>query len=370
MKNSTAHFYRYESLHRYAKQLGYGAIHQRMDKQTGLNAIIAVHDTSLGPALGGCRLYPYPSMSFALKDALRLGQMMTLKSAFNDIPHGGAKAVLLQPKSIPDRPAYFRAFGDFVHELQGRYITAVDVGTSTEDMDIIAGRTPYVIGAARLHPHERDPSPSTALGVLLGIEAAVHFQLNKADLQGVHVVIQGIGHVGYHLAKMLHQRGARLTLSDPNLSALRIYAKEFSADVVATEMVYQVPCDVFSPCALGGILNAETIPLFQTRIIAGSANNQLAHHQFGSILHKKGILYAPDFVINAGGLISAAMDYTYRNPLIGDGLVAKMYSRMLDLYERSRREKLPTLQMAETIAMEKLTKARQIKLLDPSEMNL
>lgn len=356
MKNSTARYYRSESLHRYARQLGYGAIHQRMDKQTGLNAIIAVHDTTLGPALGGCRLYSYPSMSFAIKDALRLGQMMTLKSAFNDIPHGGAKAVLVKPKNIPDRPAYFRAFGDFVQELQGRYITAVDVGTSTEDMDIIAERTPYVIGATRLHQHERDPSPCTALGVLLGIEAAVHFQLNKADLQGVHVVIQGIGHVGYHLAKMIYQRGARLTLSDPNRSELQLYAKEFSANMVPPEEVYQVPCDVFSPCALGGILNAKTIPLLQTRIIAGSANNQLAHHQFGSILHKKGILYAPDFVINAGGLISAAMDYTYRDPLVGDELIKKMYSHMLNLYERSSREKIPTLQMAETIAMEKLKK--------------
>lgn len=354
MKNSTAHDYRYESLHRYARQLGYGTIHQRIDKKTGLNAIIAVHDTTLGPALGGCRLYSYPSISFAIKDVLRLGQMMTLKSAFHDVPHGGAKAVLLKPKYIGNRKDYFSAFGDFVHELQGKYITAVDVGTSTEDMDIIAERTPYVIGASRFHQHERDPSPSTARGVLLGIEAAVQFHLNKADLQGLHVVIQGIGHVGYHLAKMLHQRGAHLTLSDIKQDDLHILAKELDANVVSPNAVYEVPCDVFSPCAMGGIINAKTLPLFKTQIIAGSANNQLAHHQFGSLLHKKGILYAPDFVINAGGLISAAMDYTYRDPLVGDELITKMYSHMLNLYERSQYEQVSTLKMAETIAMEKL----------------
>jgi leucine dehydrogenase len=359
MQNSTRRFYRYESLNRYARLLGYGDIHQRLDKRTGLKAVIAIHNTSLGPSLGGCRLYPYPSISLAIKDALRLGQMMTLKSAFNDIPHGGAKAVLVQPKQIADRKAYFQVFGDFVQELQGRYITAVDVGTSTEDMDIIAERTPYVIGAAKLHQHERDPSPSTAKGVLLGIEAAVHFKLNKPDLRGVHVVIQGIGHVGYHLAKLLQQRGARLTLSDLNQSALQRCAKEFNADIAPPEAVYQIPCDVFSPCAMGGILNFNTIPLMKTKIIAGSANNQLAHHMFGAILHEKGILYAPDFVINAGGLITAAMDYTYRNPQVGDEKISKMYDNMLQLYERSTHENLPTLQMAERIALEKLRKGNK-----------
>lgn len=346
--------YSYESLHRYAKQLGFGTIHHKIDNKTGLNAIIAIHDTTLGPALGGCRLYRYSSIGLAMKDVLSLAHMMTLKSAFNDMPHGGAKSVLIKPKVMPDRIAYFRAFGDFVHELNGRYITAVDVGTSTDDMDIIAERTPYVIGAAKTHLHERDPSPSTAMGVLHGIEAAIHFKLKRIDLSGMRVAIQGAGHVGYYLAKLLHQRGARLTMCDINPNALERCVDEFQARIVSPDAIYAVHCDVFAPCAMGGILNAQTIPLLQTSIIAGSANSQLAHHLFGKLLHEKGILYAPDFAINAGGLISAAIDYAYRDAHMSDAKIAQMYDSMLQLYERSARENLPTTQMAEMIAMEKL----------------
>jgi leucine dehydrogenase len=331
-KTSPRSYYRYESLHRYAQQLGFGTIHQKFDKNTGLNAIIAIHDTTLGPALGGCRLYPYRSVSTALKDVLGLAHMMTLKSAFSDMPHGGAKSVLIKPKQIADRAAYFRAFGDFVHDLNGRYITAIDVGTSTDDMDIIAERTPYVIGAAKTHRNERDPSPSTALGVLHGIEAAVHFKLNRADLSGIHVAIQGAGHVGYYLAKLLHQRGARLTMCDVNQAALQRVIDEFNANIVAPEAIYAVKCDIFAPCAMGGILNSETIHLITAPIIAGSANTQLAHHLFGKILHEKGVLYAPDFAINAGGLISAAIDYTYRDAAMADAKIAKMYDNMVNFY--------------------------------------
>lgn len=360
MKTSShSRHYGYESLHRYARQLGFGTVHHRIDKKTGLNAIIAVHDTTLGPALGGCRLYSYRSVSSALKDALSLAQMMTLKSAFNDVPHGGAKSVLIRPKNIADRAAYFRAFGDFVHDLNGRYITAIDVGTSTDDMDIIAERTPYVIGAAKTHPNERDPSPSTAMGVLHGIEAAVHFKLKRADLHGAHIAIQGAGHVGYHLAKLLHQRGARLTMCDINQPALQRCREEFQATVVGTDAIYAVDCDVFAPCAMGGVLNGETIPLIKASIIAGSANNQLAHHLSGKLLHDKGILYAPDFAINAGGLISAAIDYTYRDAGMADAKIAQMYGNMLHLYERSTRENMPTTQMAEMIALEKLNQVRE-----------
>lgn len=354
-------YYRYESLHRYAQQLGFGTLHHKIDKATGLNAIIAVHDTTLGPALGGCRLYPYRSVSTAIKDVLNLAQMMTLKSAFNDMPHGGAKSVLIKPKQITDRAAYFHAFGDFVHDLNGRYITAIDVGTSTEDMDMIAERTPYVIGAAKTHRSERDPSPSTALGVLHGIEAAVVFKLNRTDLSGIHVAIQGAGHVGYHLAKLLHQRGARLTMCDINQLALQRAVDEFHVQTVPPGEIYALNCDIFSPCAMGGIINAETVHIIKAQIIAGSANNQLAHHLFGKVLHDKGILYAPDFAINAGGLISAAIDYTYRNYAMADAKIAKMYDNMLHLYERSTRENLPTTLMAEMIALEKLNHHKNLR---------
>ena len=347
-------YYRYESLHRYAQQLGFGTIHHKIDPSTGLNAIIAVHNTVLGPALGGCRLYHYRSISLAIKDVLRLAQMMTLKAAFNDMPHGGAKSVLIHPQKILDRKAYFRSFGDFIHELNGRYITAIDVGTSTDDMDIIAERTPYVIGAAKTHRNERDPAPSTAKGVLLGIEAAVHAKMKRQSLEGVHVAIQGAGHVGYDLAKLLHERGAKLTICDVNPTALENCIGQFGANIVATEAIYSVECDVFSPCAMGGVLNKYTIPKLKCGIIAGSANNQLAHRLFGQVLHDQGILYAPDFAINAGGLISAAIDYTYRDKTMSDVKIAKMYDHMLHLFERSAKENIPTTQMAETIALEKL----------------
>jgi leucine dehydrogenase len=345
---------KFESLDRYAQQLGFGSVHHKIDKKTGLNAIIAIHNTTLGPGLGGCRLYPYPSVSHAMKDVLGLAHMMTLKSAFNDIPHGGAKAVLIQPQQIRDRSAYFQAYGDFVHELNGQYITAVDVGTSTQDMDIIAERTPYVIGAAKIHPHERDPSPCTALGVLNGMLAAINFKLKRQDLSNIHVAIQGAGHVGYHLAYLLHQQGARLTICDVNADVLQRCQQEFQPNIVPPSAIYAVKCDIFAPCAMGGVLNADTIPQIKAPIIAGSANTQLAHRLFGKLLHNKGILYAPDFTINAGGLISAAIDYTYRDPTMADSKIAKIYDKMLDLYERSARENMPTTQMAEKIAKEKL----------------
>ncbi len=360
MKKTNKSFYRYESLQRYARQLGFGTVHFKIDKKTQLNAVIAIHDTTLGPALGGCRLYAYRSISPAIKDVLSLAQMMTLKSAFNDMPHGGAKAVLLKPKQIVDREAFFHSFGDFVHDLNGRYITAIDVGTSTDDMDLIAERTPYVIGAAKTHRNERDPSPCTAQGILYGIEAAVFFKLKRRDLAGIHVAIQGAGHVGYHLAKLLIPRGALVTICDVNPESLQRITAELKVNVVAPEEIYQVQCDIFAPCAMGGVINAQTFPLLKASIIAGSANNQLAHHLFGKHLHEKGILYAPDFAINAGGLISAAIDYTYRNPRMADEKIAKMYDNMLHLFERSTQENLPTTQMAETIALEKLLSKKKI----------
>ena len=206
----------------------------------------------------------------------------------------------------------------------------------------------------KLTIEERDPSPCTSLGVMHGIAAAVQFKLKRHDLNGIHVAIQGTGHVGYHLAQLLHERGARLTVSDVNETSVRICAEKFQASIVPPGTIYEVNCDVFAPCAMGGILNANTIPLIQASIIAGSANNQLAHRLYGQVLHNKGILYAPDFVINAGGLISAAIDYTYRDPAMADLKIAKMYDSMLHLYERSAQENVPTTQMAERIALEKL----------------
>ena len=353
-KSTPRNTYKYEALMRYAKILGFGDLHIKIDAETGLHAIIAIHNTQLGPAIGGTRLYKYSSTGPAMLDAMRLSYMMTLKAAVNRLPHGGGKAVLLMPRAIKDRNAYFRTYGDFVHELNGRYITAMDVGTTTEDMDVIAERTPYVIGATRTHKYEGDPSPYTALGVLRGIEAAVQFKLNRDDLNNTPVAIQGAGHVGAALCRLLSERGAKITICDKQTEAAELCASRWNATVVPPDEIYGVECDVFAPSAMGGVINFDTLSQLKAAIVAGSANNQLAHHKYGRILHQNGILYAPDFVINSGGLIQAAMTYDYQDEAIAIEKINNLYDTMLMLFERSARHDMPTDKIAEMIAKENI----------------
>ncbi len=348
------HTHTYSALMRYARLLGFGEIHTKTDPITGLRAIIAIHSTRLGPAIGGCRLKVYRNLDSALKDVMRLAYMMTLKAAISDLPHGGAKAVIIQPKKMDDREAIFRSFGDFVHEMNGRYITAMDFGTHTSDMDVIAERTPYVIGAAGTHAGHGDPGPHTALGVFFGIQAAVKFKLGRDDLDGVHVAIQGMGHVGYTLAKMLHEQGVNLTVTDPKQEIVQQCQDEFNASAVGLDEIYSVKCDVFAPCALGSVINKDTIEKINAPIIAGSANNQLAHHKYGKLLFDRDILYVPDFIINSGGLISAAMIYDYNDEAMAIEKINAMHGILLDLFERSKRESRPTTDVARSIALEKL----------------
>jgi len=354
LKNQGKRFYRHEALMRYARILGFGEIHEKIDNKTGLHAIIAIHSTKLGPAIGGSRFFRYHAAGAGLKDALRLSYMMTLKAAVSNLPHGGAKAVIIKPYEIKDRKALFEAYGDFVHEMNGRYIAAIDVGTSTEDMDIIAQRTPYVIGATKLGKADSDPSLHTALGVLHSIEAAVKFQMDKDNLEDVRIAIQGAGSVGYHLTKLLSERGAEITISDPKRGAIQRCIDEFGIKGVDINEIYDVPCDIFAPCAMGGTINTDTIKRLQCNMIVGSANNQLSHRRISEILEEKGILYAPDFVVNSGGLINAAMVYDYQDPSIADAQIAKLYDTMLNLFERSKREYKSTTIIAEQVAREKL----------------
>ncbi len=359
MGNNSWHreYHTHEALMRYAKMLGYGEIHTKIDRKTGLHAIVAIHNTDLGPAIGGCRLHTYGTTGPALKDVLRLAYMMTLKSAISNLPHGGAKAVLIKPKHIKDRKAYFRSFGDFVHQMNGSYITAIDVGTTTEDMDAIAERTPYVIGAAGLHEKEGDPAPHTAKGILRGIQAAIQFKYNKSDLNGIRVAIQGTGHCGGIVAELLAQQGAEITVSDINAEAVQRCLNKIGTQHhhVDPDKIYDVDCDVFAPCAMGGVINLDVINRLKAKIIAGSANNQLAHSKYSELLFKKGILYAPDFVINSGGLINAAMVYDYCDDVIADKQIDKLYDTLLSLFKRGKKESLPTTNVAELMAIEKLT---------------
>ncbi len=340
-----------EKLLDYAKKLGFGELHVKLDLETGLTAIVAIHSTKLGPSLGGCRFREYPTLHAAVQDALRLAQGMTYKAAITGLPLGGGKSVLIKPETLADRNALFAVFGQFIEDLGGRYITAVDSGTSPEDMDAIATKTNYVTSKSI---DNGDPSPFTATGVRYAIEAAIKHKYGKDSLQNIHVAIQGVGHVGYDLAKELHERGARLTVTDTNLEALNHCATEFGAEVVSTDVIHSVPCDVFAPCALGAIINDLTIPQLQTEIIVGSANNQLAEPRHGEILHENGILYGPDYVVNAGGLIYACAQYYKTEQNIVEEQVKNIYHTTTAIFERSARDNRPTSEVADTIAEEKL----------------
>ena len=342
-----------DRLFRYAELLNFGDVHIKFDPATGLRAIVAIHSLKRGPAIGGCRILHYKSTDDAMEDALRLAYMMSYKAAINNLNHGGAKAVLIKPKVIRDRDAYFEAFGDFVNELGGHYVTAMDSGTSTSDMDIIARRTSFVTCTTG-SGSGGDPSPYTAFGVFRAMESAVKFKLGRNDLEGIHVSLQGAGHVGYYLAKALHQAGAKLTVSDVNQQALERCVSEFGATIVGPDEIYDVKADVFAPCALGAVLNMQHIKRLNVSIVAGSANNQLAHHQHGAVLHDRGILYAPDFLINAGGLIQVAVLYDKANEQEAQQQISNIYYTAMTIFEKSKAENRPTNEIAEQMAIERL----------------
>lgn len=335
----------------YALSHGYGDLHFKVDPETGMKAMVAIHSTKLGPALGGCRFIEYPTTADALKDAMRLARGMSFKAASVNLPLGGGKSVIMKPKGAFDRAGYMHSFGKFINDLNGRYITALDSGTVLNDMDIIAQHTDYV---ASLSKYNGDPSPSTAKGVLRGIQAAVAFKLGKDTLQGVHVAIQGLGHVGYLLAKHLHELGAILTVADISPAAVEMAVQEFGAKAVSTDVIYKVPCDVFAPCALGAIINDISIPHLQTTIIAGAANNQLAQSLHGKKLHDKGILFAADYVINAGGLIFAASKYLGTPEEKVTEQIDGIYTSLTEIFTRSAQDNLPASVIADTLAEEKL----------------
>lgn len=336
----------------------YGEVHLKLDKATGLRAIVAIHDTRLGPALGGCRFIPYDTTEDALVDALRLARGMTYKAALAGLAHGGGKSVLIRPPQHFDRVALFRAFGKFIDDLRGHYITAEDSGTGLEDMEVIRTVTKHVTGIDPSHGGSGDPSPFTALGVRRGIEAAVKFKLGKDSLAGIHVAVQGVGHVGYHLCKELHASGAKLTVADVDLLKAERAQREFGAKTVAIDAIAHVQCDVFAPCALGAGLNDQTIPNLLTPIVAGAANNQLAEPRHGDDLHARGILYAPDYAINAGGLVNVAQEVRGYDAKAARDKTLKIYDTMMEIFERSKNLGAPTYKVADMLVEEKLAQVR------------
>lgn len=342
------------------KSHDYGEVHFKRDGRSGLHAIVALHDTRLGPALGGCRFIHYDTEEEGLIDALRLARGMTNKAALAGLPHGGGKAVIIRPRSAFDRSALFRAFGRFVNDLGGRYITAEDSGTGLEDMEVVRTVTKHVCGVSPDRGGSGDPSPFTALGVRRGIEACVKRVLGANSLDGIRVAVQGIGHVGYHLCRELSALGASLTVADVDPLKTERAQREFGAKIVSLDAIFAVECDVFAPCALGSALNAQTIPRLKCRIVAGAANNQLAEPQNGEDLMQRGILYAPDYAINAGGLINVAEEAAGYNEERARERTLKIYDTIMQIAERAARAEAPTNRIADTMAEERLRAARNV----------
>lgn len=328
------------------------------DEASGLQAIIAIHNTRLGPALGGCRMWPYASEEEAVRDVLRLSRGMTYKSALAGLPLGGGKSVVIGNPRTDKTPALLDALARAVDRLGGRYIAAEDSGTSVADMQRMARLTPHVAGIhdkpSESGTRSGDPSPATARGTFVGIRAAVREALARDDLAGLRVAVQGLGNVGYDLARQLHAAGARLWVSDLHPEPLARARDELGATVVAPDAIHQAEVDVFAPCALGAILNDATIPQLRARIVAGAANNQLAAPRHDEALMRRGILYAPDYVINAGGIIDihherAGFD---RAALIRH--IEGIGDTLREIFARARAEGRPTGAIADTLAEARL----------------
>lgn len=329
------------------------------DKASGLKAIIAIHDTTLGPALGGTRMWPYASEEEAIVDVLRLSRGMTYKNAAAGLNFGGGKTVIIGDPRKDKSEALFRAFGRFVESLNGRYITAEDVGICVEDMDTVRLETEHVNGVGAT---SGDPSPITAYGVFRGMLACAKEVWGSELLKGKTVALQGLGHVGYYLAKHLHEAGANLVVTDINEQNVERVVKEMGAAAVKPDAIYDVNCDIFTPTALGAILNDQTIPKLKCRIIAGAANNQLAENRHGDLLHSKGILYAPDYIINAGGVINVADElhgaYNRERALKAVEIV---YRNIEELIAISKRDNIPTYKAADILAEQRINTLGKVR---------
>ena len=316
------------------------------DKASGLKAIIAIHNTNLGPAVGGCRMWNYQSDDEALTDVLRLSRGMTYKNALAGLTMGGGKSVIIADPKTQDREALFRAFGRAIHTLGGKYYSAEDVGVSTADIMIAHQETPYMAG---LEGKSGDPSPYTALGTYLGIKAAVKHQRGLDTLKGLKISVQGVGHVGYYLCKHLHEEGAELIVTDIHQASLDKVATEFGATIVAPQDIYSQDVDVYAPCALGATLNDATLPQLKATIVAGCANNQLAEVRHGEQLKEMGILYAPDYVINAGGIINVSFEKDYCADK-SEAKVREIYNTLLKVFTQADEQNRTTGAVADEMA--------------------
>ncbi|AMD00669.1 Glu/Leu/Phe/Val family dehydrogenase [Halomonas chromatireducens] len=325
------------------------------DAASGLRAIIAIHDTHRGPALGGLRIFPYASEAEALTDVLRLSRGMSYKSALADLPLGGGKAVIIADPRRDKTPELLRAMGRLVDSLSGHYITAEDSGTSEADMRYIHESTAHVSGLARRPGESGDPSPFTAHGVFCALQSAIRHGLGRADMDGLRVAIQGIGHVGAHLARQLHAAGARLVLTDIDQKALELLAGEVDATTTTPAAIFDAEVDVFAPCAMGAVLTADVAKRLQAGVVCGAANNQLATPDVADLLHDRGILYAPDYVANAGGVIEVEYqrheDYSRKAVMAH---VERITATLDEIFERAGNRGTSPAAIADELARERL----------------
>ncbi|WP_409251300.1 branched-chain amino acid dehydrogenase [Bacillus sp. SCS-153A] len=329
------------------------------DESSGLKAIIGIHDTTLGPALGGTRMWTYDSEEAAIEDALRLAKGMTYKNAAAGLNLGGGKTVIIGDPRKDKNEEMFRAFGRFIQGLNGRYITAEDVGTTVADMDLIHEETNYVTGISPAFGSSGNPSPVTAYGVYRGMKAAAKEAFGTDSLEGKTIAVQGVGNVAFTLCRHLHEEGAKLIVTDINKEAVQRAVEEFGAKAVDINDIYSVDCDIYAPCALGAVINDETIPQIKAKVIAGAANNQLKDTTHGDTIHEMGIVYAPDYVINAGGVINVADELYGYNRDRAMKKVELIYNNVERVIEIAKRDNIPTYLAADRMAEERIERNRK-----------
>ena len=340
------------------EQMGHEEVAFGHDPTCRYRGIIAIHDTTLGPALGGTRFWDYANTDAAVVDALRLARGMTYKAAVAGLDLGGGKSVIVGDNKRTDRAELFKAHGRLVESLGGRYITAEDIGTSPADMEFVRAETRHVAGLQGL---SGDPSPTTGYGVYVGMKACARKRWGKDSLAGRTVVVQGTGKVGYYLCANLHRDGAKLVVTDIDPEKVRRVVQEFGARSVAPDAIYDQPGDVYAPCALGASLNDDTLPRLKVEIIAGGANNQLAEERHGAEVERRGMLYAPDYVINAGGLCNV---YGELKGWTADRAKAKaeeIYDALLKVFSIAERDRIPSFEAADRLAEERIAAAKRLK---------
>ncbi|ASD63695.1 Glu/Leu/Phe/Val family dehydrogenase [Bdellovibrio bacteriovorus] len=337
------------------------------DPHVGLKAIIAIHNTSLGPALGGTRMWNYKNEDEALVDVLRLSKGMTYKAAASGLNLGGGKAVIIGDPKTQKSEGLFRAFGQFVNSLNGKYITAEDVGTSVQDMEHIYMETPWVTGIPKDFGGSGDPSPYTAHGVLMGIKASAKEKFGTDSLKGLHIAVQGLGNVGSNLVKYLVEEGAVITVADIDMNRTKNVADKFGAKAVSSDDILFTECDILAPCALGAIVNDQSITKLRTKVIAGGANNVLAEARHGDQLKELGILYAPDYVINAGGLMNVFVELEGYSPERAFEKTKRVYDNILKVYEIAKRDGIGTHTAADRLAEERINTIGRLKQRHPGK---